>query len=64
MISPKKKTVTRKKCTYIAMVNGNEKNHPRIIMGGIVKNWVGFGWVDEGKATAKHKKMYPTLVDT
>lgn len=57
------KTVTRRQVGNIAMVNGGEKKHPRVILDGIVKNWVGFGWVDEGKATAADLKKYPTVVD-
>jgi hypothetical protein len=59
----KPKTVTLNKLSTIAMVNGNEKKHPRVILDDHVKNWVGFGWVDEGKATEKDKKDYPTVID-
>ena len=58
----KNKTVTRRAVGNVAMVNGNEKKHPRVILDGIVKNWIGFGWVDEGKATAADRKKYPTVI--
>ncbi len=57
------KAVTLKEVGNIAMVNGNEKKHPRVILDGDVMNWVGYGWVDEGKATDADRKKYPTLVD-
>lgn len=43
----------------LAMVAGNEKKHPLIIHEGQVKQWVGFGWVTERKATAADFKRYP-----
>ena len=42
------------------MIAGNEKKYSRVIINGVIKNWVGFGWVDEGKATAEDFKKYPT----
>lgn len=60
---PKNKTVKRSQVSNTAMIQGGEKTISRIIMDGVVKNWVGIGWVDEGEATAEDKKKYPTLVD-
>jgi hypothetical protein len=57
------KKVTRNAVSNVRMVAGNEKKHPRVILDGIVKNWVGFGWVDEGKATTEDKRKYPTVED-
>ena len=45
------------------MVAGNEKKYSRIILDGVVKNWVGFAWVDEGKASIEDKRNYPIVVD-
>lgn len=45
------------------MVNGNENKHPRVILDGFVQNWVGFSWVNEGKATKKDKQKYPKVID-
>lgn len=57
------KTVTREQVSTLRMVAGNEKKHPRVILDDHVQNWVGFGWVDEGPATKKDKKKYPTVED-
>ena len=46
----------------IKMVAGNEKIYSRVIQDGEVKNWVGFGWVDEGKATSKDYELYPMVI--
>lgn len=62
-MSKNKLTVTREQCGSMQMVNGGEKTHPRIIAGGTVMNWVGFGWVDEGEATDEDKTKYPTVED-
>ena len=45
------------------MVAGNEKKYQRVIQNGIVKNWVGFGWVNEGEATNMDYKRYPKVED-
>lgn len=55
------KTVSRKDLSTIHMVEGGENEHPRVILDGHVMNWVGFGWVDEGKATDDDKQNYPTV---
>ena len=57
------KTIKRSECSRIRMVAGNEKKFSRVIDDGIVKNWVGFGWVDEGAATPEDYKRYPELED-
>lgn len=44
------------------MVAGGEKKHPVVIHDGMVKQWVGIGWVTEGKAKAADRKAYPTVV--
>lgn len=43
------------------MVAGREKRISRVIIGKNVHNWIGFGWVDEGKATKAQLKKYPTV---
>lgn len=57
------KTVTRRQVGTIHMVQGGEKTHPIIILNGIIKEWVGFGWIGEDKATKKDKQKYPTVKD-
>jgi len=46
----------------IKMVANNEKIYSRVIHDGRVKNWVGFAWVDEGKATDKDYENYPMVI--
>lgn len=31
--------------TTIAMVNGNEKKYSKVVIDGVLKEWVGIGWV-------------------
>jgi hypothetical protein len=59
----KLKTIPASKLSTISMVAGGEKKHPRVIHEGILKNWVGFGWVNERKATNKDKQTYPTAIE-
>ena len=55
------KTVNASELSTIKMVAGGEKRYPVVIDEGIVIRWVGFGWVDEGKATDKAFKKYPVV---
>lgn len=57
----RRKTVTRRQCTTLAMVAGGERKHSTIISEGRRLHWVGIGWVDEGPATADDKKKFPEL---
>ena len=55
------KTVKRSQLSTVRMVAGNEKKYQRVIDNGIIKNWVGFGWVDERDATDKDHEKYPKV---
>ena len=55
-------TVKRAALSTIKMVAGGEKKHPVVILDGDVRRWVGFGWVNEGKADAADRKKYPTVI--
>ena len=57
------KTVTREACSTLKMVAGNEEKHPVVIADGIVREWVGFGWIGEEKATEQDFLDYPTVED-
>ena len=57
------KTVKRSELTTLKMVEGNEKKYSTVIIDGILKDWVGFGWVGEGKASIENKRKYPTMVE-
>jgi hypothetical protein len=51
-------------CTTIAMTTGGEKKHPVIIRYGDKMQWVGMGWVNEGKASYAERKKYPHLIES
>jgi len=55
------KSVKRSDLSTIKMVAGNEKRITRVIDGSTIKNWVGFGWVDEGPATLSDYDKYPII---
>ena len=59
----KRKTIRRRELSTIAMTTGNEKRISKVILDGTVRNWVGFGWVDEGKPTAVQKRTLPTVIN-
>lgn len=58
------KTIQKQRLTTIAMVQGGETKHPVVIINGNRMRWIGFGWINEGAASAKDKKTLPTAVDT
>lgn len=43
----------------ISMVTKNEKNYQTVIHAGIIKDWVGIGWIELGKPTKEDFKKYP-----
>jgi hypothetical protein len=54
--------LSRSAVTTIAMVAGNEKFITKIIdEDGLLKEWVGIGWIDIRTATKADRKKYPTL---
>lgn len=59
----KRKTIKRSKLSKLSMVAGGEKTASKIILNGTVRQWVGFGWVDEGKPTKHQSKTLPHVVD-
>lgn len=58
-----RKTVKRCELSSLAMATGNEKRISRIILDGTVRNWIGFGWLDEGKPTTEQKRTLPVVID-
>jgi len=54
-------TIPASKCSTIAMVNGGEKTHPMIVHNGVLKEWVGIGWIKLRDATDSDKLTYPTV---
>jgi hypothetical protein len=57
------KTVKRSELSNLRMTAGNEKKYSMVILEGILKEWVGIGWVGEDKATDEDRKKYPTAID-
>ena len=55
------KPVHARELSNLKMSCGNQKKCPVVIDDGIVKGWVGIGWVSKGKATAKDKALYPEV---
>lgn len=49
------------KLSTLSMVAGNEKRVRFVIDGGMLKEWVGIGWIDIRKATAADRKKYPEV---
>jgi hypothetical protein len=54
--------VAAKELSTIAMVNGNESKYKIVIDNGVLKEWVGFGWIIlHGGVTPEDSKKYPTV---
>ena len=53
--------VSAKELSIANMVDANEYKYSRVIDNGVVKNWVGIGWIEEGKATEDDRTKYPTV---
>ncbi|MEN3145731.1 hypothetical protein ABCW43_00290 [Neorhizobium sp. IRAMC:178] len=56
------KTVKLSQLSSLKMVSGGETRHPKVILDGNLKEWVGFGWIDEGPASPADEKKYPTVI--
>lgn len=56
-------TVKSSELASFRMVAGNEKKYDKVVHNGVVKQWVGFGWVSEGPATDEDIAQYPTVVE-
>lgn len=57
------KTVRRAELSNLRMVAGGEKRRSKVIVEGVLKEWVGIGWITLRQATAHDKRTYPTAVD-
>jgi len=55
------KTIKRSEVSNLRMVAGNEKKHTHVIEDGMLKQWVGIGWVELRPATDEDRNTYPTL---
>lgn len=57
------KPIHRSELSNLRMVAGNEKKYDIVIIGGVVTEWIGFGWIDLNDATEEDYKKYPQVVD-
>ena len=55
-------TVHASKLKTIRMVSGQEDKTPKVVDNGDVKQWVGFGWVNEGPAESPRDDHLPRVV--
>jgi hypothetical protein len=55
------KTVKRSELSNMKMVAGNEKKYDAVIVDGVVKEWVGIGWIETD--AKPDPKKYPTAVE-
>lgn len=56
-------TVKKSELTTLRMVQGNERLYPKVIIEGVLREWVGFGWIPLGPATEEDLKKYPRVVE-
>ena len=55
--------VKRSELSILRMVAGNEGLYTKVIDGGRLKEWIGIGWIDIGRATEEHRALYPTVIE-
>jgi len=55
------KTVKSGELSFLRMVSGNEKIYDRVIDAGVVKQWVGFGWIEDGAPGPIDLATLPTV---
>ncbi len=54
--------IQRHLLSSLRMVAGGEKTHPIVIDSGVVKEWIGFGWIDLREATDDDRTTYPEVL--
>jgi hypothetical protein len=57
-------TLTHQQCSRLAMIAGGELQHPTIIEGNLVLQWVGIGWIPLREATQEDRNTLPTLIES
>lgn len=56
--------IKREMLSPIRMTTGGEKKYPIVIdTDGMVKEWIGFGWITLEQATAEDIAIYPRVVE-
>lgn len=57
------KTVNASDLSLLKMVAGGEKRHRVVVdTDGILKEWVGFGWIDLRPASEADRERWPRVV--
>lgn len=56
------KTIRAEDLSNFAMVAGKEKRIRKVIQDGILKEWVGIGWIVLRRATPSDVKRYARVV--
>ena len=54
--------VSAKMLSKLAMIQGNEKKYSIVIDEDILKQWIGFGWIELREATTEDLKKYPIVI--
>ena len=54
-------TVAARELNSVAMAQGNEHKYSIVIDEGVVKEWVGIGWIELRKARPEDTEKYPTV---
>lgn len=57
-----RRTVKRANLSTAKMTAGNERKYSKVILDGMVKEWVGIGWIDLRKATKADRANIPEVV--
>ena len=60
---PPMKTVKASELSNLRMATGGEKKYSRVIVNGVLQEWVGIGWIEIRKAKTRDLATYPTVVD-
>lgn len=55
------KTVKATELSNLKMVAGNEKKYGAVVENDILKEWVGFGWIDIRTATKEDYEKFPVV---
>jgi len=62
-VKKKVTTVQASDLTLLKMVAGGEKRHKIVVdTDGILKEWVGFGWIDLRQASEADRERWPRVV--
>ena len=56
------KIVQAAELSKFKMAGGNEKKYKAVIDKGILKEWVGIGWVDVREATEEDYEKFPVVL--